>query len=118
MRYALCAGLKKRTNAQTQQENAKSANVANVWETPSPRMLWLLCLLLGASARGQPAAPLLTVNLSAPLDAVDPRLFGLNLEFTRHDLFAGLSAQLLGNRLFALQPPGTAWPQPVSWGSQ
>lgn len=78
----------------------------------------LLCLLLGTPALGQPAAPLLTVNLSAPLDAVDPALFGLNLEFTRHDLFAGLSAQLLGNRLFSLQPPGTAWPQPVSWGSQ
>lgn len=62
-------------------------------------------------------APPLTFNLSSPLDTVNPQLFGLNLEFTRHDLFAGLSAQLLANRLFTLQPPGTSWPSPVNWGS-
>ena len=80
-------------------------------------MLLTLALLCTA-ALAQPAAPLLTLNLSAPLDTVDPQLFGLNLEFTRHDLFAGLSAQLLANRLFTLQPPGTAWPSPINnWGS-
>jgi hypothetical protein len=78
-------------------------------------MWWLLYVVGFATA--QPAAPLLSFNLSLPLEPVSPSLFGLNLEFTRHDLFAGLSAQLLANRLFTLQPPGTTWPQPINWGS-
>ena len=53
----------------------------------------------------------LTVAAGFPLEAIRPSLLGLDLEFTRHDVWAGLSAELISNRLFALQPPGTAWPQ-------
>ena len=58
------------------------------------------------------ATPIL-VNASAPLGAVSPTLFGLDLEITRHDIWEGLSAQLVANRAFAVQPPGTIWP--FSW---
>jgi len=59
----------------------------------------------------------LTLNLSAPGISVPPNLLGHNLEFTRHDLFAGLSAELLANRKFATLVPCsedatnfTCWP--------
>jgi alpha-N-arabinofuranosidase len=58
-----------------------------------------------------------------PLETIRPSLLGLDLEFTRHDVWEGLSAELLANRLFALQPPGTSWPQrwpsgfPPRWAS-
>lgn len=56
-------------------------------------------------------------DLSALGAAVSPRLFGLNLEFTRHDLFEGLSAQMLANRKFARQVPSSDWsfPGPGGW---
>lgn len=56
------------------------------------------------------------VPLAVPADAaaetISPRLFGLNLEFTRHDIFNGISAELVSNTQFALQPAGTTWPYP------
>jgi hypothetical protein len=55
----------------------------------------------------------LTVAAAFPLEVIRPELFGLDLEFTRHDIWDGLSAELISNRLFAIQPPGTTWP--YSW---
>ena len=60
-----------------------------------------------------PSAANLSVAASFPLEQVRAELFGLDLEFTRHDIFGGLSAELVANRLFAVQPPGAgAWPVP------
>lgn len=56
--------------------------------------------------------PALPVTANVPLEVIAPSLFGLDLEFTRHDIFNGLSAQLVSNNLFALQPAGTSWPYP------
>ena len=67
---------------------------------------------LGASARFPPSAANVTVAASFPLERVRSTLFGLDLELTRHDVWAGLSAELIANRLFAVQPPGTLWPFP------
>jgi alpha-L-arabinofuranosidase len=78
-------------------------------------------VLLGAAAAAAAAAlvagqatdrPTFSVNVSAPRDTLSPLLFGLDLEFTRHDLWGGLSAELVANRAFAVQPPGTSWPRP------
>lgn len=82
----------------------------------SMRCAALLPVLLSA-VLAQQQLPDLVFNYSAPLDIVSSQLFGLDLEFTRHDLFAGLSAQLLANRLFTVQPAGESWPSPVNWGS-
>ena len=60
-----------------------------------------------------PSRANLTVQASFPLEIIRPELFGLDLEFTRHDIWNGLSAELISNRLFAVQPPGTSWP--YSW---
>ena len=38
------------------------------------------------------------LNLSGTGPAITHELLGHDLEFTRHDLFAGLSAELLANR--------------------
>lgn len=59
-----------------------------------------------ASARQAEAArldrevPPLLLNLSLAAEPVSGMLFGLNMELVRHNMFAGLSAQLLANRLF------------------
>lgn len=50
------------------------------------------------------------VDTTSPAESISRGLFGHNLEFTRHDLFAGLSAQLVANRKFVLTPNGTKWP--------
>ena len=67
-------------------------------------------------ARDADGPPLPRANVSVaaslPLEVIRPELFGLDLEFTRHDVWSGLSAELISNRLFAVQPPGTSWPQP------
>ena len=59
-----------------------------------------------------PSASNLTVAASFPLEQIRSSLFGLDLELTRHDVWSGLSAELVANRLFAVQPPGTRWPFP------
>jgi len=43
---------------------------------------------------------------------VSPELFGHDLEFTRHDLFNGISAEMLANHKFSTLPPTAApgWP--------
>jgi len=64
------------------------------------------------NARFPPSAANVTVAASFPLERVRASLFGLDLELTRHDVWAGLSAELIANRLFAVQPPGTTWPLP------
>ena len=66
-----------------------------------------------SSSTSSAQAPLLILNTSEPLDTIAPSLFGLDLELTRHDIFNGLSAQLISNRVFAVQPSGTRWP--VDW---
>jgi alpha-N-arabinofuranosidase len=72
-------------------------------------------LLAAAAARSLPPYPARSTNFTVaagfPREVIRPSLLGLDLEFTRHDLFAGLSAELIANRLFALQPPNTTWPQ-------
>ncbi len=68
------------------------------------------------SARFPPSAANMTVAASFPLERVRASLFGLDLELTRHDVWAGLSAELVANRLFAVQPPGTSWPLPWPQG--
>lgn len=50
------------------------------------------------------------IDTTSPAESISRGLFGHNLEFTRHDLFAGLSAQLVANRKFVLTPKGTKWP--------
>ena len=37
--------------------------------------------------------------------SISKSLFGLNLEFTRHDIFNGLSAQIVANKFFAIPSP-------------
>lgn len=58
-----------------------------------------------------PRPPLL-IDTTNKLEIISPSLFGLDLEFTRHDIYNGLSAEVISNRLFALQPAGTSWPYP------
>merc|ERR1719456_2046767 len=50
------------------------------------------------------------IDTASPAESISPLLFGHNLEFTRHDLFTGLSAQLIANRQFVVTPNGTKWP--------
>eukprot|EP00911_Craspedida_sp_UC1_P000382 UC1_evm1s293 len=54
--------------------------------------------------------------VASDLMAVPRELLGLDLEFTRHDIWEGLAAELLANRMFALQPNGTQWPFPKGGG--
>ena len=54
----------------------------------------------------------LLLNASSAGPAVAPDLLGHNLEFTRHDLFAGLSAELLANRKFIGLAPCSGTPKP------
>lgn len=75
------------------------------------RTLFPLCSVLVAAAAAIPA-PNLTVAASFPLEVIQRTLFGLDFEFTRHDVWDGLSAELISNRLFSVQPAGTTWPQP------
>lgn len=78
-----------------------------------PILLFLVLAFLTEANVGYPIRAVnLTVAAGFPLEAIRPSLLGLDLEFTRHDVWAGLSAEMISNRLFALQPPGTAWPQP------
>jgi len=45
---------------------------------------------------------------------INPTFFGQDLEFTRHDLFTGISAELLANRKFATPTlPTSSWPSEV-----
>jgi hypothetical protein len=61
------------------------------------------------------APPVRAANISVaagfPKEELRPGLFGLDLEFTRHDIWSGLSAELISNRNFAVQPAGTTWPE-------
>ena len=71
-------------------------------------------LLVGSSSSTRLVAQRnITVAASFPLETIRNDLFGLDLEFTRHDIWDGLSAELISNRLFAIQPLGTTWP--TSW---
>ena len=63
-----------------------------------------------------PRSANLTVAAGFPLEVVRGELWGLDLEFTRHDIWDGLSAELISNRQFAVQPAGTQWPQPFPAG--
>ena len=78
-------------------------------------MQFLASIALAAAAAQAPLPPRANLTIAAgfPLETINPALFGLDLEFTRHDVWSGLSAQLISNREFAVQPPGTAWP--MAW---
>ena len=59
-----------------------------------------------------------TLDVSKKVGAVTPELYGHDLEFTRHDLFSGLSAELIANRKFAVPTPChvvgmKCWPQSI-----
>ena len=76
------------------------------------RLSLLLAAALVVDSQTYPLRALnLTVGAGFPLETVRPSLLGLDLEFTRHDVWEGLSAEMIANRLFAVQPPGTSWPQ-------
>ena len=51
------------------------------------------------------------VELSRPGMAVSSDLYGHDLEFTRHDLFEGLSAEMLANRKFTTLADAVSWPR-------
>jgi hypothetical protein len=51
---------------------------------------------------GPPQHVAFTLNLTQPGPVVDPEIFGHDLEFTRHDIFEGLSAEVVANRKFAV----------------
>ena len=53
------------------------------------------------------------ITRSSPGAAVAQELYGHDLEFTRHDLFEGLSAEMLANRKFATLADASSWPAPV-----
>eukprot|EP00040_Diaphanoeca_grandis_P035344 m.222056 g.222056 ORF g.222056 m.222056 type:complete len:1073 (+) comp33360_c0_seq3:76-3294(+) len=60
-------------------------------------------------AKGPPLPPpsppesvSISLDISRVGPVVEPELYGHDLEFTRHDLFEGLSAELIANRKFAL----------------
>jgi hypothetical protein len=46
-----------------------------------------------------------SLNVTATQTVFDEQLLGHDLEFTRHDLFAGLSSELVANRKFAVPTP-------------
>ncbi len=105
-------------------------------------MLPTLAALAAGWATAQ-VAPSVTINVSDVGEVVSPGLFGLDLELTRHDMcvpvndcklqsatnmasppapppphpscgrWSGLSAELVANRMFSVQPAGTTWP--VAW---
>lgn len=52
-----------------------------------------------------PAAAALTIDIGDTGEIVHPELYGHDLEFTRHDLFSGLSAEIIANRKFAMPTP-------------
>ena len=74
-----------------------------------------MTLLFGIllSVLGRTPTPI-HVDTSSPGAHVSPELFGHDLEFTRHDLFNGISAEMLANRKFSTLPPtaapGCSWP--------
>ena len=46
-----------------------------------------------------PVSAAFSINTTSPTGGlVNPELYGHDLEFTRHDLFEGLSAEILANR--------------------
>ena len=89
-----------------------------------PRV-WQFLLVIGTASELLAPGPChgarteLVLDLSKGSSPVPDELFGLDLEFTRHDIWEGLSAELLANRMFAIQPNGTLWPFPLrpgGWG--
>lgn len=61
---------------------------------------------------GRTPIPIHVNTSSSPGARVSTELFGHDLEFTRHDLFNGISAEMLANRKFATLPPAAppGWP--------
>ncbi len=57
------------------------------------------------------------LNEKNAVGTVEPELYGHDLEFTRHDLFTGFSAELVANRKFAVPTPCkgsySCWPPQV-----
>jgi hypothetical protein len=64
-----------------------------------------------------PKAAAFKLDLSKKNGTVEPELYGHDLEFTRHDLFTGFSAELIANRKFAIPTPCagsySCWPPQV-----
>eukprot|EP00937_MAST-01D_sp_MAST-1D-sp2_P002767 g2767.t1 len=76
-----------------------------------------LALCAQAAPPPPPAPPIraaLALRTAAAGPAVEPELYGHDLEFTRHDLYEGFAAEMLANRKFATpSPPLSKWPAQV-----
>ena len=74
-------------------------------------MRWLAVLF---SSTFSPPSPLpeahIRIDLSSPGTTVSPELYGHDLEFTRHDLYEGFSAEMLANRKFTTLVDTASWP--------
>jgi len=66
-----------------------------------------------------PAPAAFALDVGKTAGVVAPELYGHDLEFTRHDLFTGLSAEIIANRKFAVPTPCAppkgieCWPKAV-----
>ena len=80
-------------------------------------LLWFVSCCVTALSAEKLAFALYTQD-SKLGPAISPEFFGHDLEFTRHDLFEGLSSELIGNRKFAVPAPCPTqgygcWPRAV-----
>ena len=74
-------------------------------------LLGLLLSVLCCEAVPERTPTPIHVNASSPGAPVSPELYGQDLEFTRHDIFNGISAEMLANRKFTTLPQKTSgWP--------
>ena len=95
-----CAGLQRRHRMLERRACGNSELLSLVW----------LSLLVPLCAVTAPVRANITVAAGLAKEELRAELFGLDLEFTRHDVWNGLSAELIANRNFAVQPAGTSWP--------
>lgn len=83
---------------------------ASVGVTPSAPVTGLIDLCTSSPPpppSGPPVPYTLVLNVSADAleEPVSRELLGHDLEFTRHDLYEGLAAEMLANRKFAVPTP-------------
>ena len=79
-------------------------------------LLTVLCCDASPSSV-EPERPPTRIRISASPSgpAVSPELYGLDLEFTRHDIFNGISSEMLANRKFTTLPQTTSgWPSEMN----
>ena len=73
-------------------------------------LLLLLLLITNGRAAADGSMTVIKVNVGDPGALIPSTFYGNNLEMTRHDIFEGLSAEMVANRKFAAYPAGTSWP--------